>query len=143
MTATSVGITARVLSDLGRLQEPESRIVLGAAVIDDVVGLVILTVVAGLAEGNAVTVLSVAKTTGIAFGFLLGTLLIGSLIVPRLVWLASRIDMPGTTMIMALIVAFGDRLAGRLGGLGRDHRRIRGWAACWPAPRRSGRSNTG
>lgn len=48
LTATSVGITARVLSDLGRLQEPESQVVLGAAVIDDVIGLIILTVVAGL-----------------------------------------------------------------------------------------------
>ena len=52
MTATSVGITARVLSDLGRLQEPESQIILGAAVIDDVIGLVILTVVSGLARGK-------------------------------------------------------------------------------------------
>ena len=51
LTATSVGITGRVLSDLGRLQEPESQIVLGAAVIDDVIGLVILAVVSGLAEG--------------------------------------------------------------------------------------------
>ena len=55
LTATSVGITARVLSDLNRLQEPESQIVLGAAVIDDVVGLVILAVVQGLAEGQRVT----------------------------------------------------------------------------------------
>src|SRR3954469_17553340 len=46
LTATSVGITARVLSDLGRLQDPEGQIILGAAVIDDVIGLIILTVVA-------------------------------------------------------------------------------------------------
>src|SRR5436190_5230417 len=45
LTATSVGITARVFADLGRLQEPESQIVLGAAVIDDVIGLIILSVV--------------------------------------------------------------------------------------------------
>ena len=50
LTATSVGITARVLNDLGRLHEPESRIVLGAAVIDDILGLIILTVVSGMAE---------------------------------------------------------------------------------------------
>ena len=52
LTATSVGITARVLNDLGRLHEPESQIVLGAAVIDDILGLIILTVVSGLAEGT-------------------------------------------------------------------------------------------
>jgi len=52
LTATSVGITARVLSDLGRMQEPESQIILGAAVIDDIIGLIILTVVSGLAQGE-------------------------------------------------------------------------------------------
>ena len=61
LTATSVGITARVLSDLDRLQEPESQIILGAAVIDDVIGLVILAVVAGLTQGQEVTILGVAK----------------------------------------------------------------------------------
>ncbi|SIO41162.1 sodium/proton antiporter NhaS3, CPA2 family [Singulisphaera sp. GP187] len=107
LTATSVGITARVLSDLGRLQEPESQIILGAAVIDDVIGLVILTVIAALTQGEAVTVLSVARITGVAFGFLLGTILIGSLVVPRLVSLVSKIELPGTTTILALILAFG------------------------------------
>lgn len=107
LTATSVGITARVLSDLGRLQEPESQIILGAAVIDDVIGLVILTVIAALTNGESVTIMSVARITGVAFGFLLGTLLVGSLIVPRLVRLVGKIDLPGTTTIMALILAFG------------------------------------
>ncbi|MHB1170411.1 MAG: cation:proton antiporter, partial [Longimicrobiales bacterium] len=51
LTATSVGITARVLSDLGRLQDPESQIVLGAAVIDDVIGLIILAVVSQVMGG--------------------------------------------------------------------------------------------
>ena len=55
LTATSVGITARVLSDLGRLQEPESQVVLGAAVIDDIVGLIILSIVVGLTQGQAVS----------------------------------------------------------------------------------------
>jgi Kef-type K+ transport system membrane component KefB len=69
LTATSVGITARVLADLGRLQEPESHIILGAAVIDDVIGLVILAVVTGLTAGETLTVLGVATTAAIAFGF--------------------------------------------------------------------------
>lgn len=106
LTATSVGITARVLSDLGRLQEPESQIVLGAAVIDDIIGLVILTVVAGLAKGETVTVLGVARITGVAFGFLLATLVVGSFVVPHLVKAVSRVDLPGTTTILAVILAF-------------------------------------
>jgi Kef-type K+ transport system membrane component KefB len=68
LTATSVGITARVLSDLGQLRSPEGQIILGAAVIDDVVGLVILTVVAGLAQGESVTAWGVARIAGVASG---------------------------------------------------------------------------
>lgn len=106
LTATSVGITARVLSDLGRLQEPESQVVLGAAIIDDVVGLVILAVVSGLAAGGEVTVTGVAKTTGIAFGFLVATLLIGRLVVPPLARLTAKIDLPGTPTMAAVVLAF-------------------------------------
>ena len=54
LTATSVGITARVLSDLRRMNTPEARIIIGAAVIDDVLGLVILSVVSGLAAGTSI-----------------------------------------------------------------------------------------
>src|SRR5262245_38359171 len=76
LTATSVGITARVLSDLGRLQEPESQVVLGAAVLDDILGLVILTVVDGLTRGRPATAAGVAKVAGIALGVLAATLLL-------------------------------------------------------------------
>ena len=106
LTATSVGITARVLSDLNRLQEPESQIILGAAVIDDVIGLVILAVVAGLTQGQEVTALGVVQTTGIAFGFLAATLLFGRLIVPRLIRWTSRVDVPGTPTMIAIMLAF-------------------------------------
>ena len=88
LTATSVGITARVLNDLGRLHEPESRIVLGAAVIDDILGLIILTVVSGLAAGQEPTVGRIAGITALAFGFLIGALVVGSFLVPPLVALA-------------------------------------------------------
>jgi len=107
LTATSIGITARVLSDLGRLQEPESQIVLGAAVMDDVIGLVILAVISGVMQGQEFTALGVAKMTGIAFGFLIGTLLLGWYLVPPLVRLASRLDLPGTPTILAVMLAFG------------------------------------
>ena len=107
LTATSVGITARVLSDLNRLQEPTSQIILGAAVIDDVIGLVILAVVSGLTEGREVTVLGVASTTAIAFGFLAGTLLIGRVVIPPLVRSVGQVDLPGTPTMLAVMLAFG------------------------------------
>jgi Kef-type K+ transport system membrane component KefB len=107
LTATSVGITARVLADLNRLQEPESHIILGAAVLDDVIGLVILAVVTGLTAGHTLTILGVTTTTAIAFGFLGGTLLLGRLVVPPLVRAVSWIDLPGTPTMLALMLAFG------------------------------------
>lgn len=107
LTATSVGITARVLSDLGRLQEPESQIILGAAVLDDVIGLIILTVVAGLTKGQEVTFVGVVKVTGIAFGFLAATLVLGRLMVPPLFAALSRLDLPGSATMLSVMLAFG------------------------------------
>ncbi|WP_435020380.1 cation:proton antiporter [Tundrisphaera sp. TA3] len=106
LTATSVGITARVLSDLGRMQEPESQIVLGAAVIDDIIGLIILTVVAGLTQGESVTALGVAKIVGSAFGFLVVSLIAGILLTPPVTWLVSKLRYPGSPTILAVLLAF-------------------------------------
>jgi Kef-type K+ transport system membrane component KefB len=106
LTATSVGITARVLSDLGRLQEPESQIVLGAAVIDDIIGLIILAVVSQVVAGAELTVVGVGLTTIVAFGFVAGVLLIGRLIVPPLFDLLARIGKEDTLATMALALAF-------------------------------------
>jgi Kef-type K+ transport system membrane component KefB len=107
LTATSVGITARVLTDLNRLQEPESQIILGAAVIDDVLGLVILAVVAGLAEGQEITVLGTAKITALSFGFLIVTLLVGRLIVPGIVRRLAEQRVSGMPTLIALVSALG------------------------------------
>lgn len=105
LTATSVGITARVLSDLGRLQEPESQIVLGAAVIDDIIGLIILTVITGMASGDEITLSGVAWTTTVGFGFLVVTLVVGNLVVPALFRWIGEIELPGTATMIALILA--------------------------------------
>jgi Kef-type K+ transport system membrane component KefB len=107
LTATSVGITARVLSDLGRLREPESQMILGAAVIDDIIGLIILTVVTGLTQGKEVTASSVAFVSSVAFGFLLAALLFGRLVVPSLLRWAERLTVPGTLPTLAFILALG------------------------------------
>jgi Kef-type K+ transport system membrane component KefB len=106
LTATSVGITARVLGDLGRLNDPEGQIVLGAAVIDDVLGLIILTIVSGIAAGGSVTLGLITKTTVVAFGFLAVSILLGSLLVPRLFKLLARVTRDQTIAIMALVLAF-------------------------------------
>ena len=95
------------LSDLGRLREPEGQIILGAAVIDDILGLMILTVVAGLTEGKDVNLWSVVKTTASAIGFLVATIAVGRLVVPVLFRWARRVELPGTPTAMALIAAFG------------------------------------
>ena len=107
LTATSVGITARVLSDLGQLNAPEGQIILGAAVLDDVIGLVILTVIAGLTDGRPVTLTSIARTTSVAFGFLVITLLLGRLLVPPLFGLLNRGRLPGAAILLAVMLALG------------------------------------
>jgi Kef-type K+ transport system membrane component KefB len=107
LTATSVGITARVLSDLDRLRTREARIILGAAVIDDVLGLVILTVVSGLAAGGAVSVLGVARVLALAVGFLVVAVVLGRLVAPRLFQIAEGMRVRGVLVAAAVAVAFG------------------------------------
>jgi Kef-type K+ transport system membrane component KefB len=81
LAATSVGITARVLRDMGKLDTPTARVILGAAVIDDVLGLVILAVVQGIVKGadtgETLSGLEVLKITGLAFGFLAAAVILG------------------------------------------------------------------
>ena len=105
LTATSIGISARVLSDLGRLQTREGQIVLGAAVLDDVIGLIILTVVARLTLGASITPLGVAQTAGIAIGFVVAAFVLGRLLAPPLFRLVQRIRATGALGLIALAFA--------------------------------------
>src|SRR5215218_9487058 len=108
LTATSVGITARVFGDLRALATTEARIVLGAAVADDVLGLIILTVVVKVVTGDSVTVGVVASTVGLALGFLVLSGVVGILAVPRLLAMTARVSRSGTTLtIAALVVVLG------------------------------------
>jgi Kef-type K+ transport system membrane component KefB len=95
LTATSVGITARVLKDLEKSNLAESRIILGAAVIDDVMGLVILAVVTGIIgaanSGATLAVGDIAVTLLKAIGFLVGSLLVGRWLSPRMFTVASQL----------------------------------------------------
>ncbi len=110
LTATSVGITARVLGDLGKLSARESKVILGAAVIDDVLGLIILAVVSGIiTTTNAGTELEIADFVFIvlkAVAFLVGALVIGGWLSPRLFHVASKLRIRGMLLTVALAVCF-------------------------------------
>jgi len=110
LTATSVGITARVLKDIGCSQTPEARVILGAAVIDDVLGLVILAVVtstiAAASVGGSVAVSEIALMIGQAAGFLIGSLVLGVLLSKRIFALGSRLRSRGVLLALGLSFCF-------------------------------------
>ena len=110
LSATSVGITARVLKDLGRADSDEARIILGAAVIDDVQGLVILAVVTGVIaaanRGSAVSYLAIGTVVAKASGFLVGALVLGAYLSPRLFAFASKLQASGVLVAVGLSFCF-------------------------------------
>ncbi len=110
LTATSVGITARVFRDLGKLQSPEAQIVLGAAVIDDVIGLIILAVVSAIATTGSVSPMDIALISGKSIGFLLGAIIFGQIAAPLLGRAFSMIH-TGVGMKFTLAISFGLALA--------------------------------
>lgn len=120
LCATSVGITARVLRDLGRLQTRESRIILGAAVIDDVLGLLILAVVSGAiraaAAGVSLSVADVALIAGASVAFLVGAVVVGHYVVPHVFRGAARLQSRG--VLLSLSLAFCFLLAWAAAGVG-------------------------
>jgi Kef-type K+ transport system membrane component KefB len=108
LCATSVGITARVLKDLNQLPTREARIILGAAVIDDVLGLLVLAVVAGAIEatnaGAALSLIQIAVIAAKALVFLVGAILAGRFVVPRVFHQAGKLETRG--VLLALAIAF-------------------------------------
>lgn len=110
LCATSVGISARVLKDLGRLQTQEARIILGAAVLDDVMGLVVLAVVMGMIgavdRGGSFSFASVAAIIVKATVFLLVSLFLGVRLSPKLFHLASRLHARGVLLALGLALCF-------------------------------------
>jgi Kef-type K+ transport system membrane component KefB len=110
LCATSVGITARVLQDLGRSQSSEARIILGAAVIDDVLGLLVLALVAGIIaaadSGGSLSYASIGWTIVKATGFLVGALFLGVWLSPRLFSVASHLRAHGVLLGFGLAFCF-------------------------------------
>jgi Kef-type K+ transport system membrane component KefB len=106
LTATSVGITARVLRDLGRDTTPEARIILGAAVIDDVLCLIVLAVVSGLAVTGTISFASIAITTGKAAFFLVASLGVGIWLTPKLVRRLAILRVHNLKLLFGISFAF-------------------------------------
>lgn len=111
LCATSVGITARVLKDLGKTTEKESRIILGAAVIDDVMGLVILAAVAGIIKaadrgGAGISVLDIGLIVLKAVAFLVLAIWIGSRLSPKMFSVASKLRVRGMLLTVSICFCF-------------------------------------
>ncbi len=103
LAATSVGITARVFSDLGALSRVEARTVLGAAVADDVIGLVLLTIVVRLSTADSISPLEVAGVIALAIVFLVLAVALGTRYLPRVLDGVHRhARSPGTFVAVAL-----------------------------------------
>lgn len=107
LTATSIGISARVLSDLGQLKTPEGQVVIGAAVLDDVVGLVILSVVASLVAGAELSLGGVLRTGAPAIGFVVIAVALGSVAIPPFFRLVENVRVTGALGVIALAFALG------------------------------------
>lgn len=115
LTATSVGITARVLEDIGKIHTAEARIIIGAAVIDDILGLLILAVVVALAETGQVSIPDIAKLFALALGFLVVAMAVGLYTARWLFELVNRMRVRGVLVTGAfafalLLAFFADRV---------------------------------
>jgi Kef-type K+ transport system membrane component KefB len=116
MCATSVGISARVLSDLGQLDTNEGQIVLGAAVIDDIIGLIILAVVMAVVGGESVGAVDVLRIAAVAIGFVVVAIVVGGRLVTVGHSFVKRAQIKGVLGLVALAFAFAmAALAERVG----------------------------
>ena len=107
LVATSVGITARVLGQMGLLGLEVSRIILGAAVIDDILGLLILAVVSSLAKGGGVNYVQIGTTAALAVGFTLLVILVGARAVSRIRGRVENLKVGQSYLIFGLSLCLG------------------------------------
>lgn len=106
LTATSIGITARVLAEIQQLTSREGQIIIGAAVLDDVLGIIVLAVVASLAKTGEIEVTNVLYLIVSAGVFLIGSIFLGRFLSPYFVALVNNLKTRGQLLISALIFAF-------------------------------------
>jgi Kef-type K+ transport system membrane component KefB len=106
LTATSIGITAKVLTEIGKLNTTEGQIIIGAAVVDDVLGIIILAVVAGLSQTGKVDVGTIGYLIVSATVFLVGAILLGRWLKDYFVVVVDRLQTRGQVLLVSLIFAF-------------------------------------
>lgn len=106
LTATSIGITAKVLSEIDRLNSMEGQIIIGAAVLDDVLGIIVLAVVASLVKTGEIQIANVIYLIISAAVFLVGAILLGRLLIPFFVRLVNEMKTRGQLLLAALIFAY-------------------------------------
>ncbi len=106
LSATSIGITARVLSDLRRLDTPEGVTILGAAVLDDVLGIIALAIVGGIASAGTISLGAIGSIAGKAFGFWIGLTAATLLLAKPLERWIGKVQYAGATLGLGLAIAF-------------------------------------
>jgi len=106
LSATSVGITARVFQDLRRLQSEEAKLILSAAVIDDVLGLIVLAVVAGVVATGGVHLGEIARISLLSAAFMAAVIFLGDRVARRLASAFRRLEPTQTRLLFALTLAF-------------------------------------
>ena len=118
LCATSVGISARVLQDAGRTRSLEGRTILGAAVLDDALGLIVLAIVVGLiTSGTSNVVRDAAVVTGKALCFLAGGIGLGLVLSEPLYRLSARLRVPGMLLTLSLVLCFAFAYGAHQAGL--------------------------
>lgn len=107
LTATSVGITMRIFAEKNKIDTNEGKIILGAAVIDDIIGLIILSVLVGIIEVGKVSLFNIGKISLLSILFLVGSIYLGIKLSPFLLKLTQKLDVQRTYAVTAIIFAFG------------------------------------
>ena len=116
-TATSIGVSVRVLSDLDHMDAPESRAVLCTAICDDIVSMLLIAILFGLLETGSLKPLIILRTVLTSTAFIILTLLLGSKALPRLMTALTRIPMRGTLLSFALFLGISTAYIAKLIGL--------------------------
>jgi Kef-type K+ transport system membrane component KefB len=106
LTATSIGITAKVLAEIQQLGSREGQIIIGAAVLDDILGIIVLAVVASLAKTGEIQLGNIIYLVVGATVFLIGSIWLGRFLSPYFVALVDRLQTRGQLLISSLIFAF-------------------------------------
>ncbi|MEB3312432.1 MAG: cation:proton antiporter [Snowella sp.] len=106
LTATSIGITAKVLAEINQLSSNEGQIIIGAAVLDDILGIVVLAVVASLVKTGEIQISSVIYLIISAGAFVVGAIVLGRFLSPFYVSLVNRMKTRGQLLLVSLSIAF-------------------------------------